>query len=62
MACPRCNAPIVEIRLPANLVLHSCSNCEGRFWSREGESADLGDVLASVATASGRRVTASASA
>jgi len=51
-SCPRCAAPLVEIRLAAaasNLVMRSCSRCDGRWWSRDGESADLHEVLGSVA-------------
>jgi Zn-finger nucleic acid-binding protein len=50
--CPRCAAPLVEIRLAAaatDLVMRSCSRCDGRWWSRDGESADLSAVLGSVA-------------
>jgi hypothetical protein len=52
MSCPRCAAPLVEIRLAAaasNLVMRSCARCDGRWWSRDGEAADLADVLGSVA-------------
>ncbi len=50
--CPRCAAPLVEIRLAAAgsaLIMRSCSRCDGRWWSRDGETADLQAVLGSVA-------------
>jgi Zn-finger nucleic acid-binding protein len=50
--CPRCSSPLVEIRLAAaasDLVMRSCARCDGRWWSRDGESADLQAVLGSVA-------------
>ena len=52
MSCPRCSAPLVQIRLASDgsdLVMRSCSRCDGRWWSRDGETADLGDVLGRVA-------------
>jgi hypothetical protein len=48
MPCPRCNAPLVEIAVSADLLLRSCSNCEGRWWVRDGGPVQLGDVLAAV--------------
>ena len=50
-ACPRCDAPLVEIRLAqggSDLALRSCSNCESRWWLRDGRLADFGAVLQDV--------------
>jgi hypothetical protein len=55
MNCPRCASPVVELRLPGELVLQSCSTCEGRFWTRNGERAALNDVLSTVASTAVRR-------
>ena len=49
--CPRCDAPLVEIRLApggADLSLRSCSNCETRWWLRDGELTDFAGVLTDV--------------
>lgn len=57
--CPRCQSPLVEIRLAAGdaaLLLRSCSRCESRWWLRDGEVTDFGRVLTDV---SGRRAAAS---
>jgi Zn-finger nucleic acid-binding protein len=50
--CPACGSPLVAIDLPAAgsvLTMRSCGRCEGRWWSRNGEVAELRQVLASVA-------------
>jgi hypothetical protein len=50
-ACPRCDAPLVEIRLApggAELALRSCSRCEGRWWLRDGKLTDFAGVLVDV--------------
>jgi hypothetical protein len=49
--CPRCTAPLVEIRLApgdAELALRSCSRCDGRWWLREGRLVDFSGVLRDV--------------
>jgi hypothetical protein len=51
-SCPSCTAPLVEIELPAGasvLTMQSCSSCDGRWWSRDGKAANLGQVLGAVA-------------
>jgi hypothetical protein len=48
-SCPSCLAPLVEIRLGAELVMRSCSRCDSRFWSHGEAVADLGQVLSVVA-------------
>jgi hypothetical protein len=53
-SCPSCLAPLVEIRLGAELTLRSCSRCDSRFWSRNDEAIDLDGVLGAVAE-TGRR-------
>jgi Zn-finger nucleic acid-binding protein len=49
--CPRCDAPLVEIRLApggSELALRSCSRCDARWWLRDGELTDFGRVLSDV--------------
>lgn len=49
--CPRCDAPLVEIRLApgaAALALRSCSRCEARWWLRDGVLTDFSRVLTDV--------------
>jgi Zn-finger nucleic acid-binding protein len=53
--CPVCSSTLVEIRLSAELAMHSCSRCERRWWKRGAEAAGLDDVLESVAVSAGRR-------
>jgi hypothetical protein len=48
-SCPSCLAPLVEIRLGADLMLRSCSRCDSRFWSHGDRPADLERVLSVVA-------------
>jgi hypothetical protein len=46
--CPRCRGPLVaiEIRLSGtDLVMKSCSRCDVRFWSSEGNDLELAGVL-----------------
>ncbi|HUQ64485.1 MAG TPA: hypothetical protein VM121_12085 [Acidimicrobiales bacterium] len=49
MTCPKCRgANLVEIRLTLHenhLTMHSCAECDSRFWDREGEQVPLGQVL-----------------
>jgi hypothetical protein len=54
-SCPSCLAPLVEIRLGAELTLRSCSRCDSRFWSRGDEVTDLDGVLSVVAEDDQRR-------
>lgn len=54
-SCPSCLAPLVEIRLGAELTLRSCSRCDSRFWSRGAEATDLDGVLSVVADDDKRR-------
>jgi hypothetical protein len=51
MACPRCDAPLVEITVGRGLILRSCSRCDGRWWRRDGDTVGLDDVLSAVAVA-----------
>lgn len=60
--CPCCDAPLVEIRLGADLTLRSCSNCDNRWWLRSEQPAPLDQVLHAVAGAQGRRRPAVATA
>jgi hypothetical protein len=49
MMCPKCRgANLVQIRLmlhESNVTMHSCAECDSRFWDREGERVPLGQVL-----------------
>ena len=59
MSCPRCNAsPIVQITLALGgeqMVLHSCSNCDARWWDdASGAPVSLERIL-SLAGQTGRR-------
>ena len=51
--CERCAAPVVEISLSrgdSTMTMRSCSACDTRRWSSEGESLGFDSVLASVAS------------
>lgn len=49
MSCPRCrSAATVEIRMQVHaerLTMHSCVECESRWWDRDGDVVSLADVL-----------------
>jgi transcriptional regulator NrdR family protein len=49
MRCPKCQSGrVVEIDLTLKerrVSLRSCSECETRWWHREGELIELGEVL-----------------
>lgn len=57
--CPRCDAPLVVIAVPATsggaLELRSCSRCDARWWSQEGAQVGIDRVLGSLDTARRRR-------
>ena len=51
--CERCRNALVEISLTIAerpLVMRSCSRCDRRSWSSEGESLPLGGVLDRIGT------------
>ena len=52
MTCPTCQrGHLVEIGVTLSehrVTMHNCSRCETRWWDREGETVDLGGVLALV--------------
>lgn len=51
--CPRCQSPLVEIRIDrgdSTLRMRSCAACDTRQWHADGEVAELESVLAKVAT------------
>lgn len=53
-SCPRCASALVEIRLDQagqEMVMRSCSTCDTRWWSRDGEDVALGSVLHAMASA-----------
>jgi hypothetical protein len=46
--CPRCRSSLVEINLTlqdTDLVMRSCSSCDGRWWHVDGEVVDLTAVV-----------------
>ena len=49
MSCPKCRAAdLTEISLRLrgqNVVMHSCSRCETRWWDSDGERVQLRHVL-----------------
>ncbi len=56
--CPRCEKPIVEITIRVDgedVVMQSCSACEGRWWFTDGKPMPLGGVLERINTGMGRR-------
>lgn len=56
--CPRCDAPVVEITIRVDgrdVLMQSCSNCEGRWWSSDGEALALGGVLERISDGMGRK-------
>jgi hypothetical protein len=59
-SCPSCLAPLIEIRLGAELTLRSCSRCDSRFWSHGDQPAHLEQVLSEVARDDRRRRPAAA--
>jgi len=47
--CPNCHRRLVEIAVRVNEVkftMHACSACEHRWWDRDGQTVELGSVLA----------------
>ena len=52
--CPRCQTPFVEITITlgaAEATMRSCSQCDRRFWSSEGEHVELDGVLSDLSDA-----------
>lgn len=50
--CDRCAAPVVEISLSrgdSKMTMRSCSACDTRRWSSDGELLAFDSVLAAVA-------------
>jgi Zn-finger nucleic acid-binding protein len=50
--CPTCRHHLVEIAVhlgDVTVTMHACSSCERRWWDRDGETPDLGAVLAMAA-------------
>ena len=50
--CDRCAAPVVEITLAhgsSTMTMRSCSVCDTRSWSTDGEALGFDTVLAAVA-------------
>ncbi len=49
MGCPVCRRnDLLEIRLSLRgntVTMHSCANCETRWWDKEGRQVALGQVL-----------------
>lgn len=50
MDCPQCHAhDVIEIkhRLPDDTEVHffSCHKCESKWWDRDGDQVDLGQIL-----------------
>lgn len=47
--CPCCReATLIEIRLSVashEVMLRSCSACDTRWWHRDGEGSEIGEVL-----------------
>ena len=63
--CPRCDAKLVEITIRVDgddVLMRSCSNCEGRWWYRDGEAMGLDGVLNHISDSDTKRPTASARA
>ena len=51
--CPHCSHRVVEVvvRLgDVTVTMHACSSCDRRWWDRDGETVDLGAVLALAST------------
>ena len=47
--CPNCHRHLVEIAIQLNetkVTMHACSSCEHRWWDRNGQTVELGRVLA----------------
>ena len=56
--CPRCQNPYVVITITlggSKATMHSCSECDRRIWSTEGEAVELDGVLADLSVDSRRR-------
>jgi hypothetical protein len=51
MRCQRCHHPLVELRAsgPSTFTLQSCSHCDHRTWTIDGEAVSLDEVVAGVA-------------
>lgn len=46
--CRECGGPVIEIELSAGdqpLMMRSCSACDAREWTKEGEGLDLRGAL-----------------
>lgn len=46
--CRECGGPVIEIELSSGnepLMMRSCSACDAREWSKEGEGLDLRGAL-----------------
>jgi hypothetical protein len=49
--CEKCDAPVVEISLArgdSTMTMRSCSACDTRRWSSDGEALAFDSVLAAV--------------
>lgn len=48
MRCPVCSRHMVEITMQVDgkeLLLRSCSNCDTKWWEKDGEQVELPGVL-----------------
>lgn len=53
MTCPRCEQPVVVIRMAfggADAAMRSCRSCDTRSWDLDGLSVGLDEVLDAVPT------------